>query len=169
MVGGGTSLPACENRIMARPLPTGIEKSFLRAPIWLFRARLGFLAGHRLLMVEHVGRRSGATRRTVLEVAGRTDAGEWVVVAGYGPTSDWYRNLRAAEPKALWLGARRHTDVGVRFVGEDEAAELIADYEEKHPRAATLLFDAMGESNDGSAESRKAMMRSIPMVAFEVR
>ena len=120
-------------------------------------------------MVEHRGRKSGATRRTVLEVVARTDAGEWVVVAGYGAKSDWYLNLRAADPQALWLGAHRHADVRARFVADEEAAVLIAGYEERHPRAAAILFEAMGESNDGSAESREEMMASIPMVAFEVR
>lgn len=33
---------------------------FVRAPIWLFRARLGGLFGSRLLMLEHVGRSPGA-------------------------------------------------------------------------------------------------------------
>lgn len=169
MVDGGTSLAACETRAMARTQPKGIERAFLRAPIWLFRARLGFLVGRRLLMLEHRGRRTGVIRRTVLEVAGRTDADEWVVVAGYGAKSDWYQNLRAADPEALWLGARRHADVGVRFVGVQEAAGLIADYEERHPRAAAVLFEAMGESHDGTTGSREAMMASIPMVAFEVR
>lgn len=29
-----------------------------RAPIWLYRAGLGFVFGSRILMLEHVGRRS---------------------------------------------------------------------------------------------------------------
>jgi hypothetical protein len=32
----------------------------VRAPVGLYRARLGFLLGPRMLMLEHTGRKSGA-------------------------------------------------------------------------------------------------------------
>lgn len=35
----------------------------VRAPIWLYRARLGAVLGSRLLMLEHTGRTSGQRRR----------------------------------------------------------------------------------------------------------
>ncbi len=53
---------------------TRIGASFLavrwlvRAPIWLYRARLGVIFGHRLLMLEHVERNSGRRRFVILEV-----------------------------------------------------------------------------------------------------
>lgn len=40
----------------------------VRLPLWLYRARLGLLVGHRMLMMEHIGRRSGLRRQVVLEV-----------------------------------------------------------------------------------------------------
>jgi hypothetical protein len=40
----------------------------VRAPIGLYRARVGFLFGSRLLMLEHLGRKSGARHYVVLEV-----------------------------------------------------------------------------------------------------
>ena len=43
----------------------------VRAPINLYRVGLGFLFGTRLLMLEHVGRRTGARRYVVLEVVDR--------------------------------------------------------------------------------------------------
>jgi hypothetical protein len=49
---------------------------FVRAPIWLFRARLGFLAGSRLIMLEHIGRTSGQRRYVVLEVVDHPSPGE---------------------------------------------------------------------------------------------
>ena len=42
-----------------------------RAPIWLYRARLGWCLGPRFVLVEHTGRASGKTRQTVLEVIAR--------------------------------------------------------------------------------------------------
>jgi hypothetical protein len=46
-------------RIGARVLA---NRALMRAPIWLYRARLGFLFGSRTLMLEHIGRKSGARR-----------------------------------------------------------------------------------------------------------
>jgi hypothetical protein len=37
-------------------------------PIYLYRLDLGWLLGHRFLMLVHQGRRSGLLRETVLEV-----------------------------------------------------------------------------------------------------
>ncbi len=56
----------------------------VRAPIWLFRARLGFLAGSRLLLLEHVGRKSGARRYVILEVVDRPAPGKYTVASGFG-------------------------------------------------------------------------------------
>ena len=56
-----------------------------RAPIGLYRARLGFLLGSRLLMLEHLGRKSGARRYVVLEVVARPRPGTYVVASAFGP------------------------------------------------------------------------------------
>jgi hypothetical protein len=42
----------------------------VRAPIWLYRARLGFVFRPQLLMLEHRGRKTGARRYVVLEIVG---------------------------------------------------------------------------------------------------
>ncbi|WFR73002.1 hypothetical protein P9209_03930 [Prescottella defluvii] len=58
-------------RITERPSPpTGWKRRFFRMPITLYRWHLGALLGHRFVLVEHVGRRSGRTRQVVLEVDG---------------------------------------------------------------------------------------------------
>jgi hypothetical protein len=43
-------------------------RKFVRAPIYLYKLRLGFLFGHRMLLLEHIGRKSAARRYAVLEV-----------------------------------------------------------------------------------------------------
>ncbi|MGH3626024.1 MAG: hypothetical protein ACRDRL_01055, partial [Sciscionella sp.] len=52
---------------------------FVRAPIWLYRARLGFLFGTRLLMLEHIGRTTGERRYVVLEVVARPTPDSYIV------------------------------------------------------------------------------------------
>jgi hypothetical protein len=50
-------------------------RRLVRAPIWLYRARLGFLFGPRLIMLEHTARKSGARCYVVLEVVDRPSPG----------------------------------------------------------------------------------------------
>lgn len=146
--------------------PTGLFKWFLRAPTWLYRAHLGFLMGNRFVMIEHRGRRSGTSYRTVLEVTGRyPEKSEWIVTSGTGPKADWYQNLHAGNLDAVWIGSKR-SEAAVRFLEADEAAIVFHEYETAHPKTATKLMASMGVSYDGTDESRIKMMRSIPMVSF---
>jgi hypothetical protein len=55
-------------------------RAVVRAPIWLYRHRAGWLLGSRMLMLEHVGRRSGVPRYVCLEVVERPSEDEIVVV-----------------------------------------------------------------------------------------
>ena len=125
--------------------------------------------GKRFLMIEHRGRKTGTLYRTVLEVAGRNpERNEWIVTAGHGPTSDWYRNLKTGTLKAVWIGSKRFA-ARVRFLEPEEAGQVMGDYERAHRRTAKALLKAMGVSYDGTDEGRVEMMKQIPMVALQVR
>src|SRR5688500_18002864 len=68
----------------------GVLCHLFREPVYLYRWRLGWLFGHRCLLLTHVGRRSGLRRQTVLESRGVSRGGPRNLVAnGFGPTSDW--------------------------------------------------------------------------------
>jgi deazaflavin-dependent oxidoreductase (nitroreductase family) len=146
--------------------PTGLFKHILHAPVWLFRARLGFLFGKRIVMLEHQGRRSGRLRQTPLEVV-QHDGDSYVLCSGTGPNADWYRNIRVKPALGLWVGSRRHL-VEQRFLEDTEAATTFARYEAAHPKAARRLTALMGISHDGTHESRVEMVAKIPMVEFRM-
>jgi hypothetical protein len=65
------------------------NRRLMRAPIWLYQARLGFLFGSRMLLLEHIGRKTGARRYVVLEVVGHARPGTYVVVSGFGDRAQW--------------------------------------------------------------------------------
>ena len=65
----------------------------MRAPIWIYQARLGFLFGSRLLMLEHIGRRTSARRYVVLEVIEHQPPDTYVVISGFGDRAQWFRNV----------------------------------------------------------------------------
>jgi hypothetical protein len=48
--------------------PKGLKLKLFRAPIYLYRLKLGFLLGERFIRLQHWGRVSGALKDTVIEV-----------------------------------------------------------------------------------------------------
>jgi deazaflavin-dependent oxidoreductase (nitroreductase family) len=155
------------NRFNFKQKPTGLFRRILHSPVWVFRARLGFLFGRRIVMLEHVGRRSGKTRQTPLEVVHRDDDA-FILCSGTGPDADWYRNLKSNPAQALWVGSHRH-EVDQRFLVDSEAATTFAGYEQAHPKAAARLTDLMGVSHDGTHGGRMEMVAKIPMVELRLR
>lgn len=122
-----------------RPGPVG--RWLFRAPASLYRAHLGRLLGGRFLMLRHVGRRSGASYDTVLEVIGRR-GDELFVISGFGPGSSWVRNIRANPPLLVISGSRRFTPAA-RFLDTTEARALLTHYAARNPRAARMLGDRL--------------------------
>ena len=102
----------------------------LRAPARLYEHGLGWILGRRFVCLTHVGRRSGRRYRTVLEVIG-IDGDEVMVIAGLGPTSDWFRNLEAGSGAEITLG-RNAFAADSRVLELAEAEGVIADYERRN-------------------------------------
>ena len=150
------------NRFDFKQKPTGLFKRFLHSPVWLFRVRLGIVFGKRIVMLEHLGRRSGKLRQTPLEVVHR-DGDAYILCSGTGPNADWYRNLRSNPATGLWVGSHRY-DVEQRFLEDSEAATTFAIYEQGHPKAAKRLTELMGVSHDGTHLGRIEMVAKIPMI-----
>ncbi|CAL9631700.1 nitroreductase family deazaflavin-dependent oxidoreductase [Streptomyces sp. enrichment culture] len=152
----------------ARPrVPAGWRRRAARAPIFLFRAGLGPLLGRRLLLLHHVGRISGHDRRVVLEVvAYEAPYRSWTVASGFGPRSDWYRNLRA-QPKTVVQFGNRHHAVTAHFLTPDEGADIMAHYGRRHPRTARRLCAYLGLPADGTESALREAGRTIPFVRLE--
>lgn len=121
---------------MPRP-PGRALRAVLRAPVWLYRARLGPLLGRRFLLLRHVGRTTGTTYDTVLEVIGRR-GDELFVISGFGPGSSWVRNIRASPPVLVVCGRRRFAP-SARFLDRAQAQQLLEQYAARNPRAARTL------------------------------
>lgn len=107
----------------------------VRAPIWLYRAGFGFLLGRRMLMLEHIGRTSGATRYVVLEVVERPGPDSYVIVSGFGVKAQWYRNV-VANPEVR-VSTAFHRSVSARAVPVPPAdvEATLKRYAAQHPRA----------------------------------
>lgn len=149
--------------------PTGILKALLRAPIWLYRARLGFVLGHRFLYVAHRGRVSGKRRETVVEVVEYDKAaGRVFVVAGWGAKSDWFCNLQAGPALEVRLGARRYPRPGHHILDPTEALELLTRYRADRPATWRQLAKIMGFSPDADGAELTEAARTLPAIRFDL-
>jgi len=146
--------------------PSGMTLLLHRLPNVLYRLHLGRLLGSRFLLVEHRGRKSGRTHRTVLEVI-RADpaAGVWYVVSGWGDRAQWLANLRAT-PQAYIETGGRHVAVVARVLPDADAERELLDYGRRHPRAARAVAHALGWEIDGSDRDLGELARTLRVVEF---
>lgn len=136
----------------------------LRAPVVVFRLRLGWLFGKRLLLLSHVGRRSGRDRTAVLEVVcHEEDPPVWYVAAAWGDRSDWFRNVKQNPNAAITVGRDRYR-VLARVVDIDRAVRVHGEYVREHPWAAWFLGRMLGMDLLGSHP--RLLAERIPLVAL---
>ncbi|MGH3757378.1 nitroreductase family deazaflavin-dependent oxidoreductase [Actinophytocola sp.] len=147
--------------------PTGLLRALLRAPIWLYRMRLGRLAGRRLTYIAHLGRRTGARREVVVETV-RFDPAtpEIVVVAAWGPGPDWYRNLLAAPAIEVRVGGQRWPRPRHRLLDADETQRTLLAYQRNHPHAWKRLGPLLGFPTDSADPHWPDVAASVHAIAF---
>jgi deazaflavin-dependent oxidoreductase (nitroreductase family) len=144
-----------------------------RGPVYLYRWHLGWLLGHRFLLLTHTGRRSGLRRQTVLEVVEYRKSGpEVVVVSAFGHSADWLRNIEAKSDEEVTV-ASKHFAASHRILDEEEAISVIRGYEHRNRLVAPLLRAGLGWvagwAYHGNDEDRRRLVRQLPLVAFRPR
>ncbi len=149
----------------AAPPRRGLLRLLFRIPVWLYRAGLGGLLGHRFMLVTHRGRVTGRTRRTALEVVGR-EYGGYLAASGFGPRAQWYQNIRHDPHVTVQIGWRR-APATARLLTAEESADAMVRYARRHPAAATRLMRLCGYQVDGSDADFYTMGHDhIPFVAL---
>jgi deazaflavin-dependent oxidoreductase (nitroreductase family) len=125
------------------------NRLLVRAPIWLYRVRAGVLLTSRLLMLEHIGRKSGARRNVVLEVIERPAPETFVVASGFGAKAQWFRNVQANPRVRVYTGSHAPAPATARVLDQDEVDCILADYRAKRPRTwagfKQVLEETLGE------------------------
>jgi deazaflavin-dependent oxidoreductase (nitroreductase family) len=144
-----------------------------RWPVYLYRWHLGWLLGHRFLLLTHTGRHSGIRRQTVLEVVDYRKSGpEVVVVSAFGRNADWLRNIEATPDEIVTVGAQ-HFAASHRLLDEQEAMSAIRSYEYRNrfiaPVVRAGLSWVVGWRYQSKHEDRRRLVRQLPLVAFAPR
>ncbi|WP_167386412.1 nitroreductase family deazaflavin-dependent oxidoreductase [Mycobacterium marseillense] len=135
-------LPA---RLAARLLRS---RRLMRAPIWIYKLRAGAVFGSRILLLEHIGRKSGAPRYAVLEVIDHPSPDTYVVASGFGRKAQWFRNIEATPRVRVYAGSHGPRPGAARVLDQREADRTMADYRARHPKAwermRPVLEDTLG-------------------------
>lgn len=158
------TIPVKDDR---RQPPRGFSRLLYRLPIWFYRWHLGWLMGGRFMLLNHVGRKSGLPRQAVVEVA-EYDATKnlYLVASGFGPKSDWYRNVLQTPDVTIQVGRRRLAVTAVPLSAQ-ASGEAMVRYSRRYPRAARTLVRVLGFQLTGDeAGYRQLAQQHIPFVAF---
>jgi deazaflavin-dependent oxidoreductase (nitroreductase family) len=153
------------------PKPGQLVRRLLRVPARLYQWDAGWLLGQRFLLLTHVGRRTGQRHQTVLEVIGRRpEVGEFLVLAGWGRSADWYRNIEAHPTIEVAVGRRRFSPAH-RKLSEPEAAAVLPDYERRNrlmaPVVRLMLSWLVRWRSDASNDARYQLVRELPVMGFD--
>ena len=77
----------------------------------------------RIMVIRHIGRKSGKVYLTPVNYA--SVDGEIYCMAGFGPATDWYRNILASPCAAVWLPDGSWQVHAVDESGSARRAELL--------------------------------------------
>lgn len=149
-----------------REKPGRVALAFMRMPLRAYRHDRGRLLGRTFLEFTHVGRRSGRAYQAVAMVLDRDPAtGEAVICSGWGPQTDWYRNLRAHPATNVKLGNESFTPQQ-RFLDDAEAFEVARRFRAAHPHRMHVFSRVLAWGDlDDDAQVRR-FVREHPFVAF---
>jgi deazaflavin-dependent oxidoreductase (nitroreductase family) len=151
------------------PAPKGWLRMLLRLPVFLYRARMGWLFGQRFLLLTHVGRKSGLRHHTVLEVVRyERSCRTCFVASGWGEKAQWFKNIIAQPEVEVTLGARTRR-AWARRIERGEAEQALRDYARRHPWAVTQLARIMlGRGHEGSDEDFELLAEHVPLVELRL-
>jgi len=145
--------------------PRGWLRLLLRLPIVLYRLKLGWLFGHRFLLLNHTGRNSGLERCTVLEVLHYDPvSGRCVIASGWGTRSEWYKNV-INDPRVRYTIGLRQRIGRAEQLSAERAEQQLGDYGRRYPAAIRKLTKIMiGEEWEGSPAQYRRLAGRVPVL-----
>ncbi len=136
-----------------------------KLPLVLYRLRLGWLFGHRFLLLSHVGRKSGKVRQTILAVLSYDANSKEIKAVSAWNASEWYKNIQAAPAIAMETGLTCYAPVQ-RELAIEEIAQLLLDYCKDHPIFSQIVCRIPGWKWDSSYEEFLELAQPLRGVAF---
>jgi deazaflavin-dependent oxidoreductase (nitroreductase family) len=159
-----TSLERIPNHENAKPPAFMIP--ILKLPLLLYRAGLGWLLGHRFMLLTHIGRRSGKVRQTVLAVLDFDSKTREIMTVSAWSASDWYKNIQSVPALQVQTGFTRYAPVQ-HSLSSEEIATLFENYCHKHPIFSRIVCRIPGWKWDSSHQEFLELAKTLRGVAFQ--
>ena len=168
---GVKAFGASQSEHRTRPLlglrrrPGRLALAVFRVPLPLYRAGWGWLLGRTFLLLVHAGRMTGQPHAMTAMVL-RYDAvtHEAVICSGWGPTTDWIRNIQARPALKVQIG-RESFAPQQRFLSEDESFDVCLEFCLRHPARLQLMRRVLGWDLRSEIAVRE-FVQAHPFVAF---
>src|SRR5690242_16222732 len=163
-----TAPPTAQPRSLfgLRDTPGRLALVVFRGPLQLYRRGLGWLLGRTLVLLVHIGRKTGAPHETVAMVlADDRTSHEVVIASAWGPGADWMRNLNALPAREVRIGRESFTPEH-RFLTDDEAVGVAREFRRRHPWRLRLMSTILGWGDLRDDDVLTAFASSHPFVAL---
>ncbi len=148
-----------------RRRPGLLLRWFFRAPVLLYRIGLGGLMFGQLQLTT-VGRKSGRSHRTVVDVLGHdTVTDTYHVLSAYGGHSDWYRNLQA-NPTMRVQVRRRKFPARATTLPKEKAEEVLLGFWRRHRLYVRTMLRLIG-LKAATEEEVRAAAAEMKIVAIQ--
>ncbi len=152
-----------------RSRPKGLTRILLRAPILLYRLKLGWILGKRFLRLTHTGRKSSLQRDTVLEVVDHEPEEDvFMVIAAWGERSDWFQNVMRSPNVMVQVGLHSWPASAERL-NVEETRRALHSYARAHATAFRSLSKVLGFESQDNESSVDKMANELPMIALRPR
>lgn len=149
-----------------RRRPGRLALAVFRLPLILYRRGWGWLLGTTFMLLVHAGRKTGQPHlMTAMVMSWNPFTREVVIFSGWGPNSDWVRNLRARPALRVEVG-REHYTPQHRFLSEAESVAVASEFVRRHPYRLRLATRILDWPDLRSETVLRDFVRSHPFVAL---
>lgn len=111
------------------------------------------LLDDKLILLNHIGRKTGATHQAAVRVVSHdVDSDTYYIASAWGFKSHWSRNLIAHPAIVVQVGKRKLT-VEARILTPEQGAQVLLDYRRRYPKAAKQGQDPFWGINLAEADN----------------
>ena len=148
-----------------RHKPGRLAIALFRLPLKAYRHNAGPAVGRTFVAFTHLGRKTGSPYQAVAMVLRYDEkTGEAVFCAGWGPQTDWYRNLQKYPAVKVQLGGRTFTPQQ-RLLTDEEAFDVGVQFRREHPHRLRFFSTVLGWGDLRDDEAVREFVHGHPMVA----
>ena len=118
------------------------EKVLYKFPIIAWRLGLGPILGRYIMIITHIGRKTGISRRTAVEF--HIMNGIKYIPCAFGVKSQWYRNIMANPRVTIQTSEGTEQMTAVRISQNEELISVIEMILDRNPSLMNWYLDSIG-------------------------